>query len=180
MRRTLLEYVVLPLALCGALAACGYRTGFLVPEHIGSIGVEIFDNVSKVRDLEAEVHDYVTESLRSRTEAHLVPPSLAELVIRGRVLDYSRRSGIRNRDNQLLETGVEITVEAELVRRRSDPEAREEVLRRITVDEESGFRLQEPNGEFDAKERVLRRLADRIVLELLAEFTQEGDSPSQN
>ncbi|MCC6408951.1 MAG: hypothetical protein IT453_17455 [Planctomycetes bacterium] len=171
---------MLALLLAALGLGCGYNTGFLVSKNVGSIGVEVFDNISKVRDLEADVHDYLTESLRSRTEAHLVPPSLAELVIRGRVLDYSRRSGIRNRDNQLLETGVQIAVEAELVRRRADPEAQEEVLRRIQVEEESGFRLQEANGELDARDRVLRRLADRIVLELLSEFTQESSPPSQN
>jgi hypothetical protein len=167
-------------ALLATVAACGYHTGFLVPEGVGSIGVEIFDNTSKVRDLEAEVHDHLTESLRSRTDAHLVPPSLAELVIRGRVLDYSRRSGIRSRGNQLLETGVQISVEAELIRRRAEPETKERVLRKIQVEEESGYRIEEPSGEFDARERVLRRLADRIVLELFAEFTQEGAPPSQN
>jgi hypothetical protein len=166
------------LLACGL--GCGYHAGLLVPEGVGSIGVEIFDNISKVRDLEALVHDHVTESLRSRTDAHLVPPSLAELVIRGRVVEYSRRSGIRNRENELLETGVQIAVEAELVRRRADPEAQEVVLRRIQVEEESGFRLQEPDGELDARDRVLRRLGDRIVLELLAEFAQEGGSSSQN
>ncbi|MBI5431662.1 MAG: hypothetical protein HZA52_02405 [Planctomycetes bacterium] len=170
----------LALLLAALGLGCGYNTGFLVSKNVGSIGVEVFDNTSKVRDLEADVHDHLTESLRSRTEAHLVPPSLAELVIRGRVLDYSRRSGIRSRDNQLLETGVQIAVEAELVRRRADPDAQEEVLRRIQVEEESGFRLQEANGELDARDRVLRRLADRIVLELLSEFTQEASPPSQN
>lgn len=173
------RWLGLALGLCLA-AGCGYSSGFVLPEGIGSIGVEIFDNTSKVRDLEGAMHDYLTESLRSRTEAHLVPPSLAELVIRGRVVDYARRSGIRNRENQLLETGVEITVEAQLVRRRAEAERKEEILGSIRVDEESGYTLEEPNGELDARDRVLRRLADRIVLELLAGFAQEGGPASQN
>ena len=177
MKRALAIVLALLLTCVGA---CGYDTGFKLPVKVGSIGVEMFGNDSKVRDLEASVHDAVTASLRSRTDAHLVPPSLADMLIRGKVLAYSRRSGIRDENNLLLETGVQIVVAAEIVQLRPTPGVAEAVLKRIRVDEEAGYRLVEPTGEIDARERVLRRIGDRIVLELFAEFTQEAAPTSQN
>jgi hypothetical protein len=54
------------------------------------------------------------------------------------------------------------------------PDQQDEVLRRVSVSDESGFRLEEPNGELDARDRVLRRIADRIVLELFAPLDYES------
>jgi hypothetical protein len=162
------------LACALALAACGYSAGLRAPEGVQTVGIELFNNTSKVRDIEALVHDRVSGSLRSRVGVHVVQPSRADLVIRGRVVDYSRRSGIRSKQNKLLETGVQIEVEAELVRPARLPDQQDEVLRRVSVSDESGFRLEEPNGELDARDRVLRRIADRIVLELFAPLDYES------
>ncbi len=162
-----------------AIAGCGYATGLTAPEGAQSVGVELFNNTSKVRDLEALVHDRLTGSLRSRINLRLEKPSAADVVIRGRVVDYARRSGIRSEDNKLLETGVQIQVEAELIRPTKVEGRDDTVLRKILVEEESGYRLEEPNGELDARDRVLRRIADRIVLELFAPLDYEPRTPNE-
>lgn len=160
----------LTLGLLVALAGCGYRAGLLMPEGTRTIGVEVFDNVSKQRDVEAEVHDALTASLRSRLDARIVSPADADLVIRGSVTDYRRRSGIRTKGNVLQETGVTIELTVKLVRRlqSNGPTPRESVLSTIELDDESGYRLGEPRGELDARGRALRRLADRAVLDLFS------------
>jgi len=108
--------------------------------------------------------------------APLVAPSHASLVVRGRVVDYSRQAGVRSVDNVLLERGVRITIEGQLVRRTRDPDGtpREEVLEAGLFASDSGFRAAEAEGEHDARERVLRNSADRMVLDLFGPLAYES------
>jgi hypothetical protein len=160
-----------------SLAGCGYRTGFTVPEQ-RAVGVAIFDNVSRERDLERELHAALTESVERLVDAPLVSPSSADLRIDGRITEYVRRSGIRSKDNVRLETGVRITVVADLIRptvpsldSASGPMAEPvEVLRQVVVSEERGYLLEDPVGETRAREMVLRHIADRVVIELFADL----------
>jgi hypothetical protein len=206
---------VAALALLAALApGCGYSSGFLV-EDPRTVAVEIFQNDSKERDLEGELHAQLTDSMNRMVHAPLVSPSGADLLVRGTLLAYERRGGIRSPQNLLLETGVRITVRAQLVRRRGpyrpgggqgglpelegepvvlqppetpehfaegEPEAPPEppppsdlVLREIVFSAESGFRLQEIQGELRARERVLRSIADRVVLDLFSTLAYEAN-----
>lgn len=173
------------------LAGCGYRTGFTVPEQ-RAVGVAIFDNVSRERDLERDLHAALTDSLQRLVDAPLVSPSAADLRIDGRITEYIRRSGIRNKDNVRLETGVRITVVANLVRPGSpqtdaasetetEPVAEPvEILRQVVVSDERGYLLADPVGEARARELVLRHVADRVVIELFGDlaFPPGDDAPS--
>lgn len=182
MRRALLAAL-----LAGLAGSCGYRAGLVGSEELnGSIGVEIFTNDSREPDIEKLLHERVTAAVRRLVDAPLVSPELADTVIRGRIVEYRRRNGIRNSDNDLLETGVRITLEARLLRT-DDPDfvQRGEVpealgpgeapsapdARRYTA--ESGFRTLETLGEASARDRVLRNLADHLVLDLLGRLVYE-------
>ncbi len=179
-------------ALAAALAAaCGYRTGLTAPEGHQRVGVEVFGNDSKERDLERVFHEELTRSLTRRVDVRLVKVDKADLVLRGEIVDFRRRGGIRSIENELLEAGVQITVRARL--ERQGPEG-VEVLRETSYATDSGFNFDTPPfnqdgifldprappsghqnvrisntpGEFPARQRVLRNLADRVVLELFA------------
>lgn len=162
-------------SLCAAavllIAGCGYRAGFTLPDE-QTIGVEMFDNQSKERDLETEVHDALTESLDRLVHSALVSPGRADLVVRGTVLEYARRGGIRNASNVRLENGVRIVVVARLVRARGSAE--EQVLREVTVADDRGFLVEDQDGEREARARVLRNIADRLVLDLCADLAYEA------
>lgn len=197
-----------------AAAGCGYSTGFTLRGGDTLVGAEFFDNRCKQPDLEVELHAHLTDAMTRMVHAPLVEPRSADLVVRGAIVDYRRRNGIRTGENQLLESGLRVTVRAVLVRRRTlppggaqdaeplpddprglgrDPDELDEpprdprtalartllrpgerILREVTFSQESGFRLQEPGGELAARERVLRSLADRIVLDLFAALAYEG------
>lgn len=166
------------LALCAALVpcGCGYSTGLTLPDTYRTVGVQVFGNETKVPDLEGRMQNALTESVRSRVDARLVSPEHADLVIRGRLLDYERRNGVRSPENELLETGVRISVEAKLVRHSAEPGGKDIVLKEIRFDDESGYRVDEADqspGEFTAVNRILRRVSDRIVLELFVPVAYE-------
>ena len=85
----------------------------------------------------------------------------------------SRRNGIRDTDNRLLETGVRITVEARL-ERLAPGDTEREVLRRIEVQDERGYALSVSGGETEARARALRYIADRVVIDLFADLAWDA------
>lgn len=194
-RRALLG---LALALAGG---CGYSTGVRLPEHIQTVGVEVFGNDSRQRDIEADLQQQLSDAVARLVHARLVPPEQADLIVRGRIVDYARRGGIRSPQNELLETGVRITIEAQLVQRfaqsqvvegaepaRSDlppsPDddrntmprtaQNERVLRPVRATQEFGYMLAEDFGEAVARERTLRNLSERVVLDLFTALPPVG------
>ena len=187
------------LAFLGLLlgSACGYHTGIVLPEGQGSVAITLFHNDSKLRDLEAPLNAALAQSVERLLDTRLTAPERADLVVRGRILSYEKRGGIRSKENQLLETGVIISVEAELVRGLApapaapppanplaNPPANigtkeappSNVIARTRTSAQAGFRLDEPDGERIARERVLRNLADRIVMDLFSPVAS-GSTP---
>lgn len=153
------------LVLCGLLAAgCGYDTGLRVAEKHRSVGIEFFGNTTPERDVERPLHDQLTRALRDLTDVTIESPTRAEVVIQGVVRTYQRRGGVRNDDNQLLETGVFISAEATLVDRASGRTLGPPVRAERYI----GFVLDDPSNEADARARLLGYIADELVLELFA------------
>jgi hypothetical protein len=100
-------------------AACGYSTGLRVAEHSGhTIGIEYFDNRTPERDIEREFHAELSRAVIDLVHTPLVSPENADVVIRGTMIRFSRRGGVRSIDNQLQESAVQIQVSAGLWRRR--------------------------------------------------------------
>ncbi len=155
------------------VASCGWHQGLVVPqggELARTVGVEIFDNQSPEPDLEADFAGYLSEALVDYVGLTLAEPGRADLVVRGVVLDYRRRNGIRSRDNELLEGSARLEVSAELVRRSDGV---------VLKSAETGLRAEYPTGtptltspgvgELPARARLFRNLADRLILELFSE-----------
>lgn len=167
-RRALAALLVLAAALA---SGCGYSTGFTPPEG-RSVGVAFFENVSKERDLDRDFHGPLTEAVQRVVHAPLVAAERADYRIQGRMLELRRRNGIRDSQNRLLETGVQVVVEAELVLAGAplDAQGRPEVLRRVRVTDERGYVRSDPFGEANARALVLRNIADRVVIDLFADF----------
>jgi hypothetical protein len=176
------------------VAGCGYSTGLGLPPDERTIGVEFFHNDSPQRDIEKDLQSELAQSVERMVRAPLVSPERSDLVVRGRIVGYSRRGGIRSPDNELLETGVRITVEARLVRPLAvNPEGQpllgpdgkpmvgpdgkaltEQVIAFTRFTSESGYRLEEIDGERAARARVLRNIADRLALDLFSPLAYEA------
>jgi hypothetical protein len=160
--RTTFRLGALLMALLGG--SCGYEAGLHVAERHQSIGVEIFGNDTPERDLERPLHDQMTRAVRDLTDARIESPSQAEVVIRGTVKVFQRRGGVRSSDNKLLETGVYIEVEATLFDRRSGRALGPPKRAGPSI----GFVLDDPENEARAKDRLMRHIADQLVLDLFA------------
>ena len=153
------------LAALGAppsLAGCGYSTDFALPENTQSVGIEVFKNESRWVELERPMHLELTRSTRNLVDASIVDPRHADLVVRGTIDTYSRRMGVRSSENVLLESGLTLGATVELWDR-----ARGELLAGpLPVSVQIGYTLDELGNEAGARERAIRNLADRIVIDL--------------
>lgn len=157
--------------LPGALAACGYSTGLVAPEGATSVGVEIFGNVSYVRDIELELTQLVAARVSDLVAVPLTTPSEADVVIRGSIVDYYRRTGVRTLDNTLLEQGLRVQIVGELVDRRTG-----EVISRTApggIGIWSGYITGQPDAEERALSRALESLSERLVLDLFHDVAYE-------
>lgn len=162
-----------PLVLLGAaLAGCGWRAGMLAPEGYDTIGVEVFETERGIlqRELEPELSDAMTEALTDLVDAPLATPARADLLVRGRITAYNRRSGIRTSGNDLAETGLYVAVAAELVDRRTGVVVVPTRERHVW----SGYALDESaiENEGRARRRALRNVADTLVLDLFGISTE--------
>ncbi|MFT5050846.1 MAG: hypothetical protein ACI8QZ_002252 [Chlamydiales bacterium] len=153
------------LALGSLVVSCGYSTQLRVATKDGearTIGVEIFGNDTLERDLERELHEELTRAVRNLVDGDLVSPDRAEVVLRGKLTQFARRGGIRSPDNELLQTGVLIAVEASLIERVTSVDLTGTLP--ITVD--VGFTLTGSGMEASARNRAVQNLANRIALDL--------------
>ena len=151
---------------CAGLASCGWHAGLGLPEGHRTVGVEIFELERDIleRNLEPIVADALSRAVTDYVRAPIVAPRDADVVVRGRILDYRFRAGIRDTQNQLQETGLYVRVAAELVDGRSG-----EVL--VPLRESSvwsGYHLGPDAAAHEASARVraLEYVAETLVLDL--------------
>jgi len=158
-------WIVLVLALAaGMLGSCGYSTGIRVADRMRSVGVPFFGNETLERDIERPMQDALTSAIRSLTDVPIGEPATSEVVLRGVILEYHRRGGIRSTDNELLETGLYVQAEAGLYDNATDrplgPQRRAQVW--------IGYVLDDPTAASDAQDRAIRYVAEELVLDLFA------------
>lgn len=164
------------LVLLAQLSSCGWHAGLLAPPGMPdntSVGVEIFGNTTPEPGLEADFSRHISGALVDFVALPYAAPDAADLVVRGELKNYRRRNGIRSDDNELLEGSVRIDVQAHLVVRQTG-----QVLASASQGLWADWALGTPeltapgSGEYQARERVLQNLADRLVLDL---FTNPVD-----
>ncbi|MEW6071125.1 MAG: LPS assembly lipoprotein LptE [Planctomycetota bacterium] len=150
--------------LAGMSTACGWHAGLVAPAPGRTVGVEVFSTGEDVleRNLEPLLHRELSRAVSDLVSSPLVAADEADLVLRGRILRYRRRGGVRTPEGELIETGVQIAASAELVDRVTGRAVRPAV----EAHRWSGFTLVDPAAEAAARDRVLRSIAETLVLEL--------------
>ncbi len=156
-----------------ALGSCsGWSAGMELPEDYRSVGVEIFRNDSYLFDVERALHREMARTVTSLVDARLEDPARADLVVRGTIESYTRRGGVRSRDNRLLETGLVVRVRAELWDRAADKIVSGPIPAVVTI----GYTLDAPDTEEAAQRRALTILAEKIVLDLFTVTLQHPET----
>lgn len=158
------------------LGACGWHAGLETPAGARTVGVEAARRQGTLleRGLEPELTAALSQAVVDWVGLPLVAPDEADLVVRAELLEYRRRGGVRNRDNELLETAVFVRAKATLVDRRR---ARESAP--VQAQEWSGYALDDPRNEDAARERALRHVATSLVLGLFEPDGAEAPEPDE-
>lgn len=161
-----------PLYLLGPLllGACGWHSGLTVPEGARSVAVEAVTRKGDVleRGLEPELTAALSQAVVDWVDLPLASPAEADLIVRAEVLEFRRRGGVRNRQNELLETAVFVRASAELHDQRMHNGQRKDVLlgAPVLAQEWSGYALEDPANESAARARAMRHVANSLVLAL--------------
>jgi hypothetical protein len=146
--------------------SCNYNIGLRAPQGYSEIAVEIFANNTREPDLERALQNALTKEVRDRLPLSLVAPENSELVIEGQLVDFSRVRGIRDPQNQIMESGVLISVEAWVIQRSTGTRLSNKTKAQATV----GYAIGDSSGERAARDRALRQISEILTVEL---FTQD-------
>jgi hypothetical protein len=159
--------------LGAACLACGWHSGLVAPRGARTVGVEAVRRDGQVleRGLEPLLGDALSEAVVDWLDLPLVSPAEADLVVRGELLEYRRRGGVRSPENELIETAVLVRARAQLYDRRTG----ELLGEPVTAQEWSGFALDDPTNEDAARARAIRHVAVTLVLDL---FEPPASTPS--
>jgi len=160
--------------LCALLhAGCGYSVGLVAPAGFDTVAVEVFHNDTLEPDLERALYAALSSEVRDRLPLPLTSPSDSELLIRGRLVDFSRVRGIRDPQNQVLESGVRVVAEAWTVRSSTGEVVHPKTAARATV----GYPVGSSSGERAARARAMRQLAQALTVDLFARAASEEEAP---
>lgn len=159
------------------LAGCGWHTSLAPPPGKSTVAVEIFSVAASPeavpqRDLEPELHAQISRAVSDLVQARLVPAEAADVIVRGRLTAYRRRGGVRSAENELLESGVRVAVEAWLV----DGRTGETIGKHASTARWAGYAVGDVAAEPAARERVMRTLAERLVLDLFGPPRSTGEA----
>jgi hypothetical protein len=166
-------------ALLLLLGSCGYSAGLRPPLEARSLGVAVFDNDSNFPELERELYAALSDQAARMVAAEVAAPGRADLVVRGRILDYERLYGVIGVENQLLQTGVRVRLSAWL----ADPRSGERVGRALTFDQAVRYVIDAGEGEAGARRDALAQLSQEVLVDLLtqAEYRPESEqAPDAN
>lgn len=145
-----------------ASAGCGYSSHLALDHNVQTIGIEIFGNDTRERDVERDLHGELSRAVRNLVDANIATPSRADAVIRGKLIRFGRFGGIRSPDNELLQTGLSIQTRVTLTDRRTG----EDLAGPLEIGVDLGFSITGVGMEAEARRRALRNLAERITLDL--------------
>jgi hypothetical protein len=160
-------FLALLMFLTAATVGCGWHAGLVAPAGAERVRIEFFENRSLLPNLEQPLEVALTSAVLERVPIASAGAGPADLILRGRILDFRRRAGVRSQENVQLESGDELTIEAELV-----DAATGRILRSSRRSLAAGFAIDPlrsaatTSDEPLARERLLRNLADGLVLDL--------------
>lgn len=88
-------------ALVGLLTGCGYRSGDLYDESLGSVAVPIFENRTFYRDVEFKLTEALTKQIEQRTPYKVAREAGADTLLTGTVTRVDKKLLSRQFDTGL-------------------------------------------------------------------------------
>ena len=166
-RRSVLK-VLLGLALA-CLSGCGYSSGVRLPGEAQSFGVTVFNNMGPEPRLERDLFASLSSQASRMLDAELRAPNVADVLIRGEIVDYRRIYGVLDTEGQLQQSGVRIMLRAWLEDRRSGKRLGDQIY----FDQAVRYVIRVREEEFGARRDALNHLCQELVLDLFNQVDYE-------
>lgn len=149
------------LALAAALPACGYRWGFVRPEGVRTVAVQIFENETFRRGVEISLSEEIAKEIAERSAFALESADRADALLRGKITSIVDGVVQEGPARQVRSAIVWVSVRAELVDRKSG-----KPLRAVTLQERGQFVTDNQQDRETATSKAVQRLAQKIVFSL--------------
>lgn len=158
------------LILVGLLAflfqsGCGTRNSSSIPANVNDVHLPPMENSTREPGLENLLTDQVTQQLLADGRVDLVGKSEAKVVVHGTITGYERIPLAYNDQDIVQQYKVRMEMRIELV----DPGSGETLKQFSNIFRETRYSDINPpiETEFDAKQRVVRKLARDVVTTLV-------------
>jgi len=162
------------------LSGCGYSTGVRPPQGYETVGVTVFDNRSPDPSLERELYVLLSQQANRMLDAELDSPARSDLVIRGRIADYSRLTGVLSVDGELQQSGARITLTAWLEDGASGARLGDAIL----FDQTVRYVIRAGEEERGARSDALAQITQEMVLDLFTQVdyarSEAGATPEED
>jgi hypothetical protein len=153
--------------LAGALlaGACAYTTSSAVlPSHLRTVAVPVFENATSEYTLQQEITDAVVERLVRDNRLKVVDERSADCVVRGKVTEYKNSVFGFSAQNRAQEYRVAITVQIVF----KDQVKNREMWRDDTMVKTANYYVQDVPGqtartELDGRKEAIQKIADEIL-----------------
>ena len=155
--------VLVALAWLLSLAGCGYRSGALIPPHVESVHVEMFDNETFRRELEIPLTRALKDEVARRTNLRLATAGAADSTLSGTITRVRARAIVYDQADEVLTQDITVHVRFEW------RDARGRLLSSSTVSETVQRFAPRDETQADAVQAAIQDLAERIIEEM-----QEG------
>ncbi len=156
---------VAALAMATAVGSCGYTTSpALLPSHLKTIAIPVFENSTTEFTLEQELTDAVVRRFVSDNKLKVVDERSADAVVRGKIIGYRNSVfGISSSQAVAQEYRVAITVEVTF----KDQVKNREVWKEPYLEKTANYYVQDVPGqtartEQDGRREAITKIADEI------------------
>lgn len=157
------------LVLAGAVAvlagSCAYTTSpSLLPSHLKTVAVPVFENATSEHTLQQEITDAVVQRLVTDNHLRVVDERSADCVVRGKVTEYKNAVFGFSTQNTAQEYRVSITVEVVF----KDQVKNRELWRDAGMVKTANYYVQDVPGqtaktELDGRKEAIQKIADEIL-----------------
>lgn len=153
-----LSFDILILTLVLFISCCGYSTRSLLPDYIRKVHIKLFENRTLKVRLDEIATDAVLEAFRSGSNLQIVDEKSADIVISGKVVDFSKDPYTYTSDQTVLE--YRITVKFSV---RCLDMARNEIFWEGSVSDWATYETDEDRAIEEATKKTAERLVNAIL-----------------
>ena len=150
------------LLILSAVVGCGYTSRPLIPSNVRTVHLPIFDNRTFRRGLEFQLTQAVKSELLYKSDLRIADLATADTILIGEIVDVRESVLLEDLNDDIVETGVTITVDLVWKDRRTG----RIIAERKGISDTAEFIVTRGESIGTATEEAFRDLAERIVSSL--------------